>query len=240
MKRKSKFILALVLMLVFSTVVFAARKVNITVTYDNIKVVVDGKEVQFGKDTKGNQIEPFIYNGTTYLPLRAVAEALGKQVQWDKNTNTAFLGDGTVNTGEVNVALTEIMKPFSKDRAKVIAKDGDYKNVTLAGKEYNNGILFDSYNGKQGHANFNLEGKYTNLTGLLGADQEGVTIKVDFIGDGNLIQSFDIVSGQLPVNVNLNVTGVRLLEIKFERTEHTLAGSIFGTTYTCFADIFVK
>ena len=81
MKRKSKFILALVLMLVFSTVVFAARKVNITVTYDNIKVVVDGKEVQFGKDTKGNQIEPFIYNGTTYLPLRAVAEAVGKEVK---------------------------------------------------------------------------------------------------------------------------------------------------------------
>ena len=51
MKRKSKFILALVLMLVFSTVVFAARKVNITVTYDNIKAVVDGKEVQFAKDT---------------------------------------------------------------------------------------------------------------------------------------------------------------------------------------------
>lgn len=240
MKGKRKIILALALMLVFSTVVFAARKVNITVTYDNVKVVVDGRQVQFGKDSKGKQIEPFIYNGTTYLPLRAVAEALGKEVQWDKNTNTAFLGDGTVNTGEVNVALTEIMKPFSKEKANVIAKDGDMKKMSLGGKEYDNGILFDSYNSKNGHTNFNLEGKYTNLTGLLGADQEGVTVKVDFIGDGNLLQSYDIVSGQLPVNVNLNVTGVRLLEIKFERTEHTLAGSIFGTTYTCFADVFIK
>lgn len=235
MKRKSKFILALVLMLVFSTVVFAARKVNITVTYDNIKVVVDGREVQFGKDTKGKQIEPFIYNGTTYLPLRAVAEALGKQVQWDKNTNTAFLGDGVVNTGEVNVALTEIMKPFSKDDTQVIAKDGDYKKVTLAGKEYNNGLLFKTYSDEKGHANFNLEGKYTNLTGLLGADQEGTTVKVDFIGDGNLLQSYDIVSGQLPVNVNLNVTGVRLLEIKYEREYKE-----YWKSNTVFADVFVK
>lgn len=235
MKRKSKFILALVLMLVFSTVVFAARKVNITVTYDNIKVVVDGKEVQFGKDTKGNQIEPFIYNGTTYLPLRAVAEAVGKEVKWDQNTKTAFLGDGKVNTGEVNVALTEIIKPFSKDRVKIIAKDGDKVKFNLGGKEYNNGLLFkSSYPGK-GHANFNLEGKYTSLTGLLGADQEGTTIKVDFIGDGNLLQSFDIVSGQLPVNVNLNVTGVRLLEIKFERNDRT---SFYLDTG--FADVFVK
>lgn len=236
MKRKSKFILALALMLVFSTVVFAARRVNITVTYDNIKVVVDGREVQFGKDSKGNQIEPFIYNGTTYLPIRAVGEALGKQVQWDQNTKTAFLGDGMVNTGEVNVALTEIIKPFSKDNAKVIAKDGDKQKFTLGGKEYNNGLLFDTYyTPYSGHANFNLEGKYTNLTGLLGADQEGVTVKVDFIGDGNLLQSYDIVSGQLPVNVNLNVTGVRLLEIKFEKIDGK-----YGTTHTGFADIFIK
>ncbi|OFK81415.1 hypothetical protein HMPREF2800_01685 [Anaerosphaera sp. HMSC064C01] len=235
MKRKSKFILALVLMLVFSTVVFAARKVNITVTYDNIKVVVDGREVQFGKDTKGKQIEPFIYNGTTYLPLRAVAEAVGKEVKWDQNTKTAFLGDGTVDMGEVNKPLTEIMKPFSTEKAEVIAKDEYKTKFSLGGKEYNNGILFNSYTYKKGHANFNLEGKYTNLTGLLGADQEGLTVKVDFIGDGKLIQSFDVVGGQLPVNVNLNVTGVRLLEIKFEWTD-----GLYSTTYTGFADAFVK
>lgn len=235
MKGKRKIILALALMLVFSTVVFAARKVNITVTYDNVKVVVDGRQIQFGKDSKGKQIEPFIYNGTTYLPLRAVAEAVGKQVQWDANTKTAFLGDGTVNTGEVNVALTEIIKPFSKNNAKIIAKNGDKKKFTLGGKEYNNGLLFDSYYEKQGHANFNLEGKHTSLTGLLGADQEGTTIKVDFIADGNLIQSYDIISGQLPVFVNLNVTGVRLLEMKFERID----GKSLNTK-TGFADIFVK
>lgn len=235
MKRKSKFILALALMLVFSTVVFAARRVNITVTYDNVKVVVDGRQVQFGKDSKGNQIEPFIYNGTTYLPLRAVAESLGKQVQWDQNTKTAFLGDGMVNTGEVNVALTEINEPFSKTNIKLIGKDKDEKKYSLGGKEYDNGIIYGTYSWPfKGSSNFNLEGKYTNLTGLLGADRQNCTMKVDFIGDGKLLQSFEIVGGQLPVNVNLNVTGVRLLEINAEKVD----GDSYS--YTAFVDIFAK
>ncbi len=236
MKGKRKIILALALMLVFSTVVFAARKVNITVTYDNVKVVVDGRQVQFGKDSKGKQIEPFIYNGTTYLPLRAVAEAVGKEVQWDKNTKTAFLGDAgqAINT-DVGQVLMEIMPPFSTTRVDKYTKDTAYRNkLPLAGKVYNNGILFDSWADK-GQANFNLEGKYTNLTGLLGADTAGIKVKVDFVGDGNLLQSFDVISGQLPINVNLDVTGVRLLEINFERYE----GS-YNIASTKFADIMVK
>ena len=44
------------------------------------------------KDSKGNSVEPFIYNGTTYLPLRAVAEALNKAVTWEGKTSSVYLG----------------------------------------------------------------------------------------------------------------------------------------------------
>lgn len=214
----------------------SARLVNIKVAYDNIKVVVDGREVEFGVDSTGKKIEPFIYNGTTYLPIRAVGEALGKQVQWDQNTKTAFLGDGQVITGEAQKVLTEVMPPFTKSKVRVTAKKGDNNSVKLAGKEYNNGISFESHKvGDTGYANFNLEGKYTNLTGLLGLDSAEYMVKVNFIGDGRLLQSYDIVGGQLPINVNLDVTGVRLLEMKFEKTE-----GISRYTYTNFVDIMVK
>lgn len=59
--------------------------VNIPVQYSNIKVVVDGKELSTSK-------EPFIYDGTTYLPLRSVAEAVGKEVSWDNAAKVAYLG----------------------------------------------------------------------------------------------------------------------------------------------------
>ena len=54
---------------------------NINVLPNTIKVVVDGKEVQ---------ADNFLYNDTTYLPIRAVSEALGKDVQYDTQTSTAY------------------------------------------------------------------------------------------------------------------------------------------------------
>lgn len=58
---------------------------TITIRYDNIRMAVDGIPVQL-KTANGALIEPFIYNGTAYLPVRAVGEALGKDVAWDGNT----------------------------------------------------------------------------------------------------------------------------------------------------------
>ncbi|NTV89380.1 MAG: copper amine oxidase N-terminal domain-containing protein, partial [Clostridiales bacterium] len=39
-------------------------------------------------DSGGNKIQPFIKDGTTYLPLRAFSEALGLNVNWDSEKNT--------------------------------------------------------------------------------------------------------------------------------------------------------
>ena len=69
---------------------------NTTTLYDvianGIKIVVDGKELH-PTDAQGNSVEPMIYNGTTYLPVRAVANALGKAVYWDGPNFTVYLGD---------------------------------------------------------------------------------------------------------------------------------------------------
>ena len=85
---KKKFIvLGLLASAMFSCAVFASTGTqNISATYDNIKIVVDGRTVNASA-------EPFIYNGVTYLPVRAVGEALGKEVSWDSSTNTIYLGD---------------------------------------------------------------------------------------------------------------------------------------------------
>ncbi|MBP3337194.1 MAG: hypothetical protein J6L59_02160 [Clostridia bacterium] len=60
--------------------------------YNNIKISLNGKQLQ-PKDADGNYVEPFIINGTTYLPVRAVANALGINVGWDSNTNTVVLSN---------------------------------------------------------------------------------------------------------------------------------------------------
>ena len=56
---------------------------TLEVTYKDIKLVIDGQEI-VPKDAAGNVGEPFQANGTTYLPVRAIGEALGRQygVKW--------------------------------------------------------------------------------------------------------------------------------------------------------------
>ncbi|SHK28955.1 stalk domain-containing protein [Anaerotignum lactatifermentans] len=62
---------------------------KISVIYQNIQVTVDDKELITTN-------EPFIYNGTTYLPVHDVAEAVGKKVSWDNEKKIVRLYDSDV------------------------------------------------------------------------------------------------------------------------------------------------
>jgi len=70
---------------------------NIEITYRDIKISIDGTEIT-PTDADGNAVEPFIYDGTTYLPVRAVASALGVEVGWDGETSTVYLGEQPTTT----------------------------------------------------------------------------------------------------------------------------------------------
>lgn len=93
MKQSKGFITGFIIAtLIFAgTITAFAATQSIQVSFDSIKIVVDGRIIT-PKDASGNTVEPFIYNGTTYLPIRAIGEAIGKEVNWDKTTKTAYLG----------------------------------------------------------------------------------------------------------------------------------------------------
>ncbi|MUG70964.1 MULTISPECIES: copper amine oxidase N-terminal domain-containing protein [Paenibacillus] len=79
---------------------FAASNLQEIQAYLNmgIKFKLNGKAWQ-AQDEAGNVINPITYNGTTYLPARAVGEAFGVKVGWDAENNTVLLGEnGTTET----------------------------------------------------------------------------------------------------------------------------------------------
>jgi hypothetical protein len=65
---------------------------TLTAVYGDIQIYID-KERITPKDVTGKTVEPFAVDGTTYLPIRAISEALGKEVSWDGNTNSVYIGE---------------------------------------------------------------------------------------------------------------------------------------------------
>ncbi|MGO5116411.1 PepSY domain-containing protein [Candidatus Avoscillospira sp. LCP25S3_F1] len=67
---------------------------------DDFTIIVDGVVQQF-YDAGGNRVYPLLYNGVTYLPIRAVGELMGKVVNWDNNTQTVTLSSSSGNSGNL-------------------------------------------------------------------------------------------------------------------------------------------
>lgn len=82
-------VITTLLIVAMSVSVFAAAqtiKVN-----GGVKLKLDGQMLT-PKDANGKIVDVFEYNGTTYVPLRAVSQAFGKEIAWDGKTRTAIIG----------------------------------------------------------------------------------------------------------------------------------------------------
>jgi len=93
MKKRFSFIAGMLTMALLSGAVgtaYAAYQKQATLNYPGIQIVLDGEPVT-PKDAAGNAGGPFTIDGTTYLPVRAIGEALGLEVGWDGSTNTVIL-----------------------------------------------------------------------------------------------------------------------------------------------------
>lgn len=102
MKKSTKIIAAGAMCALLAATSFAAGSlINIAVD-PSIKILVNGEEFK-PKDVNGNDVMVFTYNGTTYAPLRALAEAYGLEVGYDSERKMATVGayydDGSYNDG---------------------------------------------------------------------------------------------------------------------------------------------
>lgn len=64
----------------------------------NITFLLDGAKWT-PKDNNGNKLSALVYNGSTYVPLRAVSEALDAEVNWDGSTSTITINKSDDNFG---------------------------------------------------------------------------------------------------------------------------------------------
>ncbi len=178
---------------------------NISVSYRNIKIYADGNLV----NTSGAN-EAFIYNGTTYLPVRAVGEAYNKAVDWDAANSAVYLGKRP--TGSLTpTVLLEDMDYFTKTADINELESSGKDNV---GNVHGSGISVNTV----GEIQYLLNGKYKSFSGTIGVsyndrdyDDES-TVKI--FGDNKLLYSSPILTaGITPTVFNIDTSGVINLKI---------------------------
>lgn len=229
MKKRKILVAVLCCSLALVTAAYATNATKtIQAAYMNIKLVIDGVPVT-PKDSNGTTVEPFIYNGTTYLPVRAVGEALGKQVGWDGKTKTVYIGEVP---GQVTYLL-DVCPPY----------ESNYwfntpTSFEMSGKTYAHGFTLTANNvftDGIGYALFNLNGKYSNLEFDFG-HKDGSDMneggKYYFYLDGKLVKTISVNPEMLVKHYQIPLN--KALQMKIV-AEDLYSGTVYG-----FANVSVK
>lgn len=198
----------------------AAAGKTITV-YPGISIYIDDQKLE-PKDANGKPVEVFTYNGTTYLPVRAIAEALGKSVSWDGKTQSVYLGKHGTTQSTTWLPVGEY-----------ISMDGNwYRTETKKdnlGNVHQNCLYMSSRGGGKG-ISYALNGQYRRLTGTFFRDYNSRSNLSDrtleIYGDGNLLWSCTLTGGDFPVEFDVNVTGVLALTFKQNSYDVTSLGDL--------------
>ena len=181
---------------------------TISVAYKNIKIYADGNLVNTSDSN-----EAFIYNGTTYLPVRAVGEAFNKAVNWDGKNSAVYIGTQPANMSQPTVLL-EDLDYFTSTMHFLDMQDGGKDNL---GNIHSSGVRCD---GDAGEIIYVLDGKYKTFSGVVGLSYSGRDTNREYglkvYGDGKLLYSSpNFTGGVKPEKFNFDITGV--LELKIER-----------------------
>lgn len=126
MRNKTKvLIMVLVMAIMMTTAVYAGVELGrseVTATMCPDVGIVLKNETLTLKDANGDIVSPIIYQGTTYLPIRAISEAQGLEVGWDGDTTTVYV-DSDMPVAEV---VEEVVPPNVVAATGGLEVNGEY------------------------------------------------------------------------------------------------------------------
>ena len=226
MKKRLVLVMAVIMVFAFAAGTIAAPAVqSITANLaGDIKFIVNGNDWQ-AKDADGSVMAPIVYKDRTYLPVRAIGEALGVKVDWIDASRTVVLGDTPVKEEPVKEepVKEEPVKeePVKEEPVKEEPAPAAELAISPTGTDLSKSNVAD--------ADINITwGPATKITGITGSALGGavnITLnegKEYTVAGDVLTLKADAVAALLPVPINMVPDGtVMTLTIKFDQGEKT-------------------
>lgn len=201
----------------------AATMKEIKVAMGGIKIYVDGN-LKKPTDVNGNVVEPMIYDGTTYLPVRALTGMLtDKEVAWDQESQTVYIGQRP-DVGVKSVPIDEVEMYDAFDN-----RIENSKQYLYTGKDAQFTVLGDTYSpfnrmrlSGMGYRVYKLDSNYDSIHGkfIIPFDRLGTYAEstlqfynVDQYGEETLIKEYSTKAGDAAIDVDVNLQGCNFLKI---------------------------
>lgn len=171
-----------------------------------IKIFVDG-QLQVPTDVNGNVVEPLVYNGTTYLPVRALTGMLtNKSVEWDGDTESVYIG---LKPGKGEVIQLQDLKKYGGS-----IRTGSDAKFQLMGEE-------QAPANRVSYATYILNEQYTSLQGMLAIKSDAISTtaggvrvySIDRNNNKTLLKEYSLAAGEDPIPVSVNLRGCYAIEI---------------------------
>lgn len=164
------------------------------------------------KDANGNPVEVFVYNGTTYLPIRAIGNALGMPVQWEGKTNSAYVGK---HQGDKPAVWLKDLDYFNKKGTGFTVLEGGTDNL---GVTHQNSLTLNNYYyyNQSTSYTYKINGQYSAISGIFyhqyayRDESRSSTLKI--YGDGECIYTASVSNEIEPIDFYVSLAGV--LELK--------------------------
>lgn len=148
MKHKSLIIGILVGILITSSISIAAD------LSEYVRIYYSIRDIRIDNVSKVPEQAPFTIDGTTFVPLRYIAETFGYSVDWDAETQTIYLNSPegidemtsvTVNPQVVEHYIDMKISQFSYEPNLIEVSQGDIIHLTITASDVGHGFRIDEY-----------------------------------------------------------------------------------------------
>lgn len=223
LKRFSTFLAGFLACVLLTVAVTAASDVSVKAVLSNtFKLKLYGRDFT-PKDSSGKYVKPLVYNGTVYLPVKIMGDALEEPVITDSKAKVVWIG-GKIEVVPVN--NTTMYENYSKtiltkDAGKLTTTETTYK-WGVANEKTLSSVYYGCY--------LKPESKYKRFTASVFIDGE---VKHDMVMEfrkndkkGEVIKSITLKPGET-TDIDIDIGGVSKLFI-YSEIHGTITNLIVG------------